>query len=148
MSLDRDYNETNAETLAALKALIGQMSDDDLNASLGEGWTVATMLAHLAFYDARAVWLLKQWEAAGAVSDAPLDPDATNAAMLPLAATLPPRAAAALALRMAEEADATVASIKPDLARQVLARPETRVRLHRSHHRSEHLEQIRAALGK
>ncbi len=55
MSLDPSVFEHNRSQLARLQQLIAQLTDADLNRSVGDDWTVAVVLAHLAFWDQRAL---------------------------------------------------------------------------------------------
>jgi hypothetical protein len=110
------------------------------------GWTVASALAHLAFWDQRSLILIKRWKMGEVVAHSPVDTDLTNDALLPLCLALPPRAAADLALSSAEAVDGEIEELSPDL----IACIETlgdRFRLYRSDHRRMHLDQIEARLN-
>lgn len=54
MSAEPDFLAGNSESNAKLRALVGRLTDADLGRDLGEGWTVAAMLAHLALVAATA----------------------------------------------------------------------------------------------
>jgi hypothetical protein len=60
MAEDRGHDiETDAER-ERLGALIARLSDKDLSRPMPAGWTVAGVLAHIGFWDARAIsWLNK-----------------------------------------------------------------------------------------
>lgn len=80
-------------------------------------------------------------------SDAePEDVDWINDAARPLIHAIEPRKLAELALRTAEEADRTVASLPPE--RMWPDDPESPINPLRAAHRGEHLDQIDAALGR
>lgn len=130
-----------------LRALINRLSDAELSRPLAAGWTVAGVLAHLAFWDARALYLIDKWESGVAPSAADHEPqhiDWINDASKPLCLALPPRTAAQLALQLAEETDRRVAALSDELLAQNVAagRP---LNLSRAHHRKEHLDDIEAA---
>ena len=55
MPVDRSFVAENSRQRDRLKALVGRLSDGDLRRPLGEGWTVSTALAHMAFWDRRAL---------------------------------------------------------------------------------------------
>lgn len=55
-------------------------------------WTVATLLAHLAFWDQRVLALLRRWKEKG-VDLSPIDADAVNETLRPLCLALALRAA-------------------------------------------------------
>ncbi len=146
MEQSTDYNSGNDESRERLRALVSRLSDDDLARALGDGWTVAAMLAHLAFYDARAIALLKRYEASGEVAASPLDVDIINAAAKPLCLAAPARAAADLAVQLAEECDRVVAALAVETV-AAIGRAGWPVILRRSVHRNEHLGQIEQALA-
>ena len=145
MPTHAEINAANATSLARLRALSARLTETDLGRDLGQGWTVASMLAHLGFYDARVISLLRRFAAGGAVETSPIDADAINEAKLPFFQLLPGRAAADLTMRLAEECDAAVAALGDDMVAQ-LSVPGSPVRLDRAHHRDQHIEQIEKAL--
>jgi len=71
------YTIENTHELAHLVALVGKLTDQDLSHPLDAGWTVSAVLAHLAFWDIRAVVLLKKWELEG-IGPSPIDTDVVN----------------------------------------------------------------------
>jgi hypothetical protein len=143
MTPDRSYIQSNNETRQRLRALVDRLTDAALGHSLGEGWTVAAMLAHMAFWDYRALALVERWERQGTTDESPEEGEINNRAMLPLCLAIPPRAAADLALRAAEATDAKMAGLPADR----LETARSFVNLWRSEHRGEHLEQLKQALG-
>jgi len=79
------------------------------------GWTVPAVLAHIGYWDARAISWLDQW--GGGVTPAPDESEnveAVNESAKPLWLALPPREAARLALQLAEEADGTVQALSDE----------------------------------
>jgi Mycothiol maleylpyruvate isomerase N-terminal domain len=147
---DRSFEERNARVTEELRRLVGTLSTEDFAAGVGDAWTVATCLAHLAFWDR---WQVVRWRDALATGLAvPADvsdnvPDLANAALEPTWRALPGETAAVLALEAAAEIDALVAAL-PDAS--VAAAPAAgRVRLlDRSIHRLEHVAQVRRGLGR
>jgi hypothetical protein len=147
---DRSFEGRNARASDALRSLVETLSADDLATDLGGNWTVATCLAHLAFWDR---WQIARWRAAAAAGLVlPADvsdnvPDLVNAALEATWRALPGATAAALALQAASEFDALAVEL-PDTS--VDAAPAAgRVRLlDRSIHRLEHVAQIRGCLGR
>ncbi|MCC7361129.1 MAG: DinB family protein [Anaerolineales bacterium] len=138
----------NNVTRERLRELVGRMSDIDLTRDLGDGWTIAAVLAHCAFYDLRIVALFERWQQTGEVAALPVEANILNAALLPLALALPPRAAANLAVEAAEAADGKVAELEleMDLMDKLEEAKGLAVSLLRSEHRKEHIRQIEAAL--
>ena len=147
MSLDRPYVEQNTHERQRLRALVARLGDDDLRRSVNEHWTVAGVLGHIAFWDARVLALADKMERGVpfSPSDAePEDVDWINDATRPLIHAVPPRAMAELALRLAEETDRRVASLPSE--RMWPTDASSPVNALRAAHRAEHLDEIEAAL--
>ncbi|MGH7323953.1 MAG: DinB family protein [Candidatus Rokuibacteriota bacterium] len=147
MAVDRSYVAENTAQRERLRALVDRLKDEDLRRPLNAGWTVAGVLGHLAFWDERTVVLLERWERDGA-APRPLnseDTDWINDSAKALCLALPPRAAAQLALSVAEAADRKVASLSDDrlAANATAGRP---INVLRAEHRREHLDEIERAL--
>jgi Mycothiol maleylpyruvate isomerase N-terminal domain len=145
---DRSYVEENEAQLTRMRDLVGSMSDEELAEPMEAGWTVAGVLAHLAFWDQRVVTLVDGWgpDGKGAPPDSPGSYDEwavdwINDAAKPMALALPPRIAAEVALAAATDADARVAALSDEL----LAENERRglfINPLRADHRQEHLDEI------
>lgn len=147
MAADRAHEaETEAER-ARLRALVTGSSDADLSRPMPAGWTVAAVLAHIAFWDARAIFWLDRW-ARGVAPSAhePENVEAVNESAKPLCLALPPRVAAELALRLAEEADAKVRALSDETLAKARATGGPPFNLSRAIHRREHLDDIERAL--
>jgi sulfite reductase beta subunit-like hemoprotein len=148
MSLDRSYVDQNDGERERLRALVARLGEEELRSSVNEDWTVAGVLGHMAFWDARALVLADKLERGVpfSPSDAePEDVDWINDATRPLIHAIAPREAAQLALRLAEETDRRVASLAPD--RMYPNDANSPLNPLRADHRAEHLDQIEAALG-
>jgi len=146
--VDRSHDtETDAER-QRLRSLVDRLSDKDLGRPMPGGWTVSAVLAHVAFWDARAIYFIDKWGPGGEPSTyEPEDTDATNDAAKPLCLALPPRAAAQLALRVAEEADGKVKALSDTMLAKIHAKGNPPFNLSRAIHRKEHLDEIEQLLG-
>ena len=149
MSVDRSYVTQNDRERARLRALMTRLRDDDLARPMAAGWTIASVLGHLAFWDQRILVLIEQWERSGQLPAAAHgeDVDWINDAGKPFLLALPPRRLADLALEIADAVDRRVAAL-PDA---FLTRNESAgnpVILLRAKHRREHLDEIDAILGR
>ena len=144
MSVNRSFVEENSRQRERLKVLVSRLSDADLRRPLGEGWTVSTALAHVAFWDRRTLGMLERWEHGEAPS--PADPVGLNAALLPEWLALPPHEAARLVVEAAEAVDRKAEARSAELVEKVVATGEL-WRLARALPRWEHLDQIERALG-
>jgi len=147
MPMDRAYVEQNTRERERLHALVARLTDDDLRRSVTDRWTVADMLGHLAFWDARALSLAEKLQAGvpfSAADHEAEDVDPVNAAVHALLCVLPPRQVAELALRLADETDRRVATLDP----QRLWPEDAGCPLNplRASHRAEHLDHIEVAL--
>lgn len=146
--MDRGYPEKNAQELARMRALIGRLSDDDLRRQANAEWTIAATLLHIAYWDARALWLadkIRRGEPFTKAEEEPDPPTWVNDTVRPFLHAVPPREAAALAVRMAEQCDGVIASLAPDT---VWPNDQTSLlNAFRSEHRREHLDEIEATLA-
>ncbi len=145
MPLDRSYISENAAEREQLKALVSRLSDRQLGQPLEAGWTVSAVLAHLAFWDRRALILIEKWKKEG-VGPSPMDTDIVNETTRGLCLAIPPRAAADLALSAASAIDQAIEQLSPEMVKEIET-VGTTVRLDRARHRRTHLDQIMAALG-
>jgi len=147
MNVDRSYVARNNAERARLEALVARLTDADLKRPLAAGWTVAGVLAHLAFWDQRAFILLDRWQREGVTP--PPDDEASidwiNDAAKPMFLALPPRRAAELAVAIAEATDRKVESLSDELVTRNAA-ADTPVTLTRANHRREHLDEIERGL--
>jgi len=148
MSEDRAYVEENARELERVRALVVRLSDDELRRPVNQYWTVAGVLGHIAFWDARILSLADKLERGVPFSPSdtePEDVDWINDASRPLIHAVPPREVAELAVRIAEDTDRRVATLPVD--RLWPEDPDSPLYALRAAHRGEHLDDIEAALG-
>jgi hypothetical protein len=149
MSVDRTYVAENDAERERLRSLVTRLSDEALRRPMPAGWTVAAVLAHIGFWDARAICLLDKWGRGVEPSTAdyePEDVDWVNDSAKPLCLALPPRDAAQLALRLAEEADGKVEALSDEMLAKIRAAGSP-FNLSRANHRNEHLDDIERALS-
>ena len=128
-----------------LRRLVNGITDTELTLVIyQEGWTIASMLAHLAFWDKYRLELMKKWQRQG-VSPTVIDDDLLNDTLLPFFLELPPRKAADMALAMAEKIDSELEHLSPDMTNAIMSLGE-RHALNRSIHRKMHLDEIETLL--
>lgn len=148
MSEDRSYVEQNSRERERLRALVERLDEETLRRPVNEHWTVAAVLGHIAFWDARILALAEKLERGVPFSPSdtePEDVDWINDATRPLIHAIPLLEAARLTLRIAEETDAKVAELPPD--RLWPRDPDSPIYADRAAHRGEHLDEVDAALG-
>ena len=139
------YAAENTVAREDLAALIARLSDAQLSQPMPAGWTVAAILAHMAFWDQRGTILLRHWKEHG-IGPSETDVHIINEAMRRLFLAIPPRAAAELALACAEEVDREIAQLDAAFMAE-LESPGVTVVLNRSRHRHNHMAEIMQALG-
>lgn len=138
--MDRSFVIENTKERERLRRLVSRITDEELGLLMWEGWTIAAALAHLAFWDQRALVLMKKWKLNG-VASSPIDDDVTNDSILPLCLAISHRVAARLAVRSAEAIDLELEMAAEDLISNIRQLGE-KFRLYRSEHRKVHLDQI------
>jgi DinB superfamily len=148
--MERPFVIENDRERKRLQLLVDRITEEELSLPLGEGWTIAAAFAHLAFWDQRALVLMRKWKKT-AVAPSPIDDDVANDALLPHCLAIPPRIAARLAGSAAEAIDLELERASDNLITDI-SKLGDRFRLYRSDHRKLHLDQIenllRARRGK
>ena len=143
MSTDSSFIEQNRVATERIRALAA-LPDDALRVPVGEHWTVAVTLAHLAFWDRRVLAVLDETARAGHLTFPPVD-FTVNDIALPFWTAMPPRAAAGLAVASAEELDRRLEHFPPALLAELRAHNDRWVV--RALHRNAHLDEADAALA-
>ena len=99
MTADRSYIAENDRERRRLEALVDKLDDAALARTMPAGWTVAAVLAHLAFWDQRIIVFIEMVKRGDAVPvDNQEDVNWINDAAKPMQLALPPRRAATLAV--------------------------------------------------
>ncbi len=141
-----EFTAANQRERERLHALVTRLTDEELMRPMGNHWTVAVALAHLAFWDERSLFLLRKWQREG-VTPSPMDIDVTNDALLAWWRVIPPRAAANQAVAAAEAVDRELEAASPELIDAIRELGED-YRLFRSIHRKLHLDEIEAVISR
>ena len=117
---------------------------------MNEHWTVAGVLGHVAFWDARAQVLIEKIVRGEPFTDSdqePPDPTWINDSTRALIHAIPPRAVVELALQQADDTDRLAASLTDEqLARTWPADEHSPLSVVREAHLKEHLDEIEDAL--
>jgi len=144
---DRSYITENDRERRRLEALVGKLDDATLGRPMPAGWTVAAVLAHLAFWDQRIVLFCERLRRGATVPaiDSP-HVDWINDAAKPMQLALPPRRAATLAVETARAADQAVAALSDELLAKNAAAGSP-LNVLRAEHRREHLNEIEHELA-
>ena len=148
MAMDRSYIEQNRASTERIRRLVSKLSDKQLQHPIGEHWTVAVALVHLAFWDQRVLFILAKTEREGKLSAFELDAFEldviSNDISLPFWAAIPPREAARLAIETAEKVNKRLEEFSPKLLEEIYNYNKSFVI--RSLHRNEHLDDVDRAL--
>ncbi len=140
MNIIEEIIKDNARENEHLRKLIEHLDEEALAIPLEAGWTVSAVLAHLAFWDQRAIMLIGKWKKEG-VGPSPIDTDIVNEATRSLCLAIPPRKAAELAVTLADEVDKLIAGLAPEMEKSIQTKGTT-VKLRRADHRRTHLGEI------
>jgi len=140
-STDRTQDASERQRL---EALVQRLTDAELASPLSDGWTVAAVLAHLAFYDRRAAILVARWQKQG-IGRSDSDVDAINDTAKTDWLALPPRKAAQLAVEAARAIDAAL-DAAPELVDQIVAIGYP-INPARAVHRRDHLDEIERSVA-
>ena len=148
MATDRSYIAVNDRERHRLEALVDKLDDAALSRALPGGWTVAGVLAHLAFWDQRILALIDLLKRGATVpTENPIDVDWINDAAKPAQLALPARRAATLAVETARATDQAVANLSDELVARNTAGGGP-INLVRAEHRRAHLDEIEQMLAR
>jgi hypothetical protein len=145
MSMDRSFLELNRASTDRIRGLASRLSDAEMLAPIGHDWTAAIVLAHIAFWDRRVLYVLDMTERDGKLFIPEID-IFVNDLSLPLWAAIPPREAARIAIEAAETLDARLESFPEPLLEEIYHYNKRWVV--RSLHRGEHLDEVDATISR
>jgi hypothetical protein len=145
LGLNPDFFKQNRDSTRRMRELTARLSDSELQHPVGKDWTVAMALAHLAFWDRRAFFIIDRADREGEIVLVDIDLQ-VNDILLPFLAALTPREAARIAVETAEEIDSRLERCQPDLQEKLFTANERLIR--RSPHRILHLDEIEAELAR
>ncbi|HET7145482.1 MAG TPA: DinB family protein [Anaerolineales bacterium] len=145
MSLDPTYKELNRASTERIKKLAASLTDQEMQTRVGEHWTVAIALAHLAWWDRRVMYVLDMTKKDGKLFIPEID-IFVNDLSLPLWAAIPAREAARIAIETSEDLDKQLEAYPQNLLEEIYNYNKRWVV--RALHRNEHLDEVDAALKK
>jgi hypothetical protein len=134
----------NEKETNRLEQLVNNLTDREVSAPMNAGWTVSSVLAHLAFWDIRAIKLINKWKQSG-VEYSSLDTDIINEVTRELFIGLPPRVAANIAIEKARMLDRMIGDLEPGFIEKIKTIGQN-VRLERYIHRRLHIDEIEKAV--
>ena len=143
---DRSYVKGNDTARQRLEKLVASCSDADLAKPMPAGWTVAAVLAHVAFWDNRVQLLFDRWQTHDVAPGTPSeDFNWINDAAKPMQLALAPRQAATLAVTSAQTVDRLLQALSDDMLNRN-AQAGSPLSVNRAAHRNEHLDEIEHVL--
>ncbi len=145
MTLDPTYKDLNRASTERIKKLAASLTDEEMQTRVGQHWTVAIALAHLAFWDRRVMYVLDMTTRDGRLFVPEID-IFVNDLSLPLWAAIPPRDAARIAIETSEDLDKRLEVYPQGLLEEIYKYNKRWVI--RALHRNEHLDEVDTALKK
>jgi hypothetical protein len=142
---DTSFIDENTRSRSRLHRLVESLTGEELRRETRDGWTVAALLVHLAFWDIRAWELLHRWQTCEIVPS-PVDIDVINDSLKPICLEVSPSASLHLVLHSADRLDSFIESLPLDWVNR--AAQQGRLRRRRCEHREEHCDEIEAVLGR
>jgi len=143
MALDISFVQLNRAATERMRRLVQGLSDEQTLHPVGEVWTVAIALAHMAFWDRRVMYALDMTAKEGKLST-PEVGIFVNDLSLPLWAAIPGRVAARTAVETADACDKRLEVFPETLLEQV--HDYNKRWVFRALHRNEHLDEVDASL--
>lgn len=144
MGKDQNFSQENHASQLELTEFISQLSNEQLYREMPAGWNVLAVLAHLAFWDQRAIILIKKWQQEG-ISGSPMDTDVINETTRSFFRDLDPEKTKRSVSQSAVEMDALIDSLPDDFLQEIREKGST-VHLNRAEHRRMHVKEIKSAL--
>ena len=143
--MPNSYSERNQQSLDELRSYVEKLSDDQLLQDLGNGWTVAAELAHIAFWDRRAFQIATRVAADDSFRNPAENVHVINDALLYQWKRIPPREAVAEFVEAATQVNNLFDSVDQATINHWL---ELRTfAVDRADHKLEHLEEFKQFFG-
>jgi hypothetical protein len=143
MTVDPSFVQLNRAATERIRRLVKRLSEKEMQHRVGEHWTVSIALAHIAFWDRRAMYVMDATEREGKFVD--VQPDlVVNDLSLPLWGAIQPREAARLAIETADALDKRLEAFPAQLLEEIYEHNQRYVV--RALHRNEHLNEVDSAL--
>lgn len=141
--MDTSFVELNRASTERIRRLARGLSDEQMQRPVGARWTVSIVMAHLAFWDRRVLYVLDKTERDGKLFIPEID-IFVNDLSLPLWEAIPPRSASRISIDTALTLDKRLETFAPALLEEICNHNKRWV--FRSLHRNEHLDEAEEAL--
>ena len=143
-----DFKDDNRIQSDRLKSVLDKLNPAQWSQDIGGGWSIGTMLCHLAFWDQITSVRLRLWKEKGRLAVIP-DEDNINSindSMRFVCAAIDYERGKTLIKKSADEIDSLVRSLTPAQLTELESSGRERW-VKRSLHRQHHLERIERALA-
>lgn len=145
MAWKNQYSEKNASSFIELQNFISRLTAEQLGSNMPAGWNVLAVLAHIAFWDIRALTLINRWETEGINHPSEIDADLVNEVTRPIFLLLDQAKAKEMILDYAKKIDEKIDSLSPDFVKKIETEGKN-VHLDRSKHRLMHIIEIKQVI--
>jgi uncharacterized damage-inducible protein DinB len=135
--------KSNRKSTERMQQIIHGLSEEELSRTIGNNWSIAVTLAHLAFWDQRVIHVIETAKKNN-VLNAPLFDDQLNDILAPILEAIPPAEAARMAVKIAGTLDRLLEECPPELINQMMMKNNRLVE--RSLHRNNHLDEIESMM--
>jgi hypothetical protein len=135
--------QANRQSSERMASLVQRLSPEQLTQTADDQWPVYVSLAHVAFWDQRAIHVIELAKKNGELVS-PLFDDSLNDILAPILGAIPPEKAAGLAVELAGKLDRMLEECPPELIDRMMQVNNRLVE--RSLHRTAHLDDIEALL--
>jgi hypothetical protein len=139
--MSNSFSEQNRRSLDELRELVQGLTDEQLQTKIDDDWTIAAVLAHIAFWDRRAAKSIDRLRADKEFKPGVDDAHVVNNSLLSVWSRLAPRDALAEFIEAGEESNAKTDSLSEQEAQQYLEYQSFNI--DRSDHRDEHLQELK-----
>lgn len=144
MTLKNSYSDQNHESEIELVTFINKLSPEQLTTSMPAGWDVLSVLAHVVFWDIRALTLIEKWEKGG-INISEADTDIINEVTRPIFLALDPAKAVEMIVAYSEIINEKIDGLTPEFIEQIETEGKN-VNLNRAKHRRMHMDEIKQVL--
>jgi len=144
MTPKNSYSEQNHASEIELINFVSKLTPDQLKTTMPAGWDVLSVLAHVVFWDIRALTLIEKWES-GEIKVSEVDTDVINEVTRPIFLTLDLAKAIAMIIDYSKMIDEKIDSLSPEFIARIEAEGKN-VHLNRSKHRRMHIDEIKQIL--
>jgi hypothetical protein len=134
--------QSNRKSTERMQHIVDGLSEKELSKTIGS-WSIAATLAHLAFWDQRAIHVIEAAKKNN-VLNAPVFDEQLNDILAPFLEAIPPVKAAGMAVNIAGTLDGLLEQCPPELIYQMMLQNNRLVE--RSLHRNDHLAEIESRI--